>query len=201
MINKIIVFLICIIVCVLGSGCASCMQVNNITTGPPVPPAPLIATNSVEIIDEYNNFENNSLINFIRSYNRRLSQDQAAFIAQSIMQMSDKYKVNYKIITAMVAIESGFRADARSPSGALGLGQLMPATARGLNVNNPYDPFENLNATVKLFRTHLEKYQGDINFALAAYKMGAGTVKNSGISQSSTIDYIKSIRKVFDSVP
>lgn len=201
MINKLFVILISFIVCLLASGCASCMQLSGVTTSPPVPSAPLIVNNAPDNSENIVNSTNNNLVNFIMSYNKRLSQDQAIAVTESIMQMSEKYKVNYRILTALVAVESGFRADARSPSGALGLCQLMPATARWLNVNNPFDPFENLNGAVKLFRNHLEKYQGDINFALAAYKMGALTVKNTGISQSSTIDYIKSVRKVFDTVP
>ncbi|MEW5822388.1 MAG: lytic transglycosylase domain-containing protein [Cyanobacteriota bacterium] len=141
------------------------------------------------------------LANFINTYNKMLSNNDAMLIADVIMRVSNYHRVDYRVVTALVAIESGFNPCAKSPSGAMGLGQLMPTTARGLNVNNPFDPNDNLNGAVKLLRSHLESYQGDINFALAAYKMGSGTVSRRGINQSTTIGYIKKIRSIYDRVP
>lgn len=142
-----------------------------------------------------------NLSKYILSYNKSLKPEVSKKIAESIILASNKYNIDYKIIAALVAIESGFRHTARSPSGAIGLGQLMPQTAIWLKVQNPTDPYDNLLGSVKLLRMHLEKFGGDINFALAAYKMGARNVQNAGIKQLSTINYIKNIRKVFDSIP
>jgi hypothetical protein len=142
-----------------------------------------------------------SLANFIFSYNKYLSRNDAYEIATAIVNVSNTYKVNYKVIAALVAIESRYNTKIKSPSGAMGLGQLMPATARTLSVNNPFDTLDNLDGTVRLVRNYLEKFDGDINFALGAYKKGCGSIEKSGISQASTIDYIQNIRKVFDQIP
>lgn len=190
------------LICLLTGGCATSMKSNKVSVGQNVPCNVNIQQGSplrppVDILSA----QIDSLSSFISSYNKTLNVDDVRVIAEAILKVSNRHKVNYKVVTALVAIESGFRPDAKSPSGALGLGQLMPATARGLNVSNPFDPLDNLNGAVKLFRSHLESYNGDINFALGAYKMGSGTVSRRGISQSSTISYIKKIRSVYDMVP
>lgn len=126
---------------------------------------------------------------FIRSRNPRLSQQQADQIAWAILRFSAHYGVDPRFIVAIVLVESGFNPSATSRKGAAGLGQLMPGTARGLGVVDPYDPIQNLNGTVKLVRGHLEKYwaqTGDPNgwehvvLALAAYNAGSGAVRKHG---------------------
>ncbi|MER3465739.1 MAG: hypothetical protein C4340_00490, partial [Armatimonadota bacterium] len=83
----------------------------------------------------------------------------------------------------------GFNPSATSYKGAMGLGQLMPGTARGLGVRNAYDTYENLYGTVRLVRGHLDKYASvgpngqkyaDLVLALAAYNAGSGAVKRHG---------------------
>ena len=191
-----------IVFCLIGTGCASSISSSrvgigqNIRHNTPIKPERQIQN---PVNQSYKLF--NDLVYFINHYNKRISVNEARSIADAIIKMSNKYKVNYKIVTALVAVESGFNAKARSPSGALGLAQLMPGTARGLRVRNPFNPYDNLNGAVSLLRSHLEKYNGDINFALAAYKMGSGTVSRRGISQPSTIRYIKKVRSIFDAVP
>lgn len=127
--------------------------------------------------------------NFIRGYNPRLSKQQADQIAHGIIGFSLQYGVDARLITAMVLVESGFNPNATSPKGAMGLGQLMPGTARGLGVRNAYDTYENLYGTVRLVRGHLDKYAttgpdgqkyGDLVLALAAYNAGSGAVKRHG---------------------
>ena len=193
-------YLIIGLVCLLSSGCAASLSSNRPKTANNLPSN--IRPNNV--IPQNPNMVHSSLerlTNFINSYNKRLTNDQAKVVADAILQSSNKHKVNYRVVTAVVAIESGFRPDARSSSGAMGLGQLMPVTARGLNVSDPYNPYQNLNGAVKLLRSHLVNFNGDINFALGAYKMGAGAVSRRGIAQPTTARYIKRIRVVFDQVP
>ncbi|MGD9579843.1 MAG: lytic transglycosylase domain-containing protein [Vampirovibrionia bacterium] len=193
-------YLIVGFICLFSSGCAASLSSNKPNTVNNLPPN----VNQRNVIPDNYNLNDSSLdrlVNFILSYNKRLSGDQARAVADAILQASNKHMVNYRVVTAVVAIESGFRPDAKSPSGAMGLGQLMPMTARGLNVSDPFNPYDNLNGAVKLLRSHLEKYNGDINFALGAYKMGAGTVSRRGIGQQTTEDYVKRIRTVFDQVP
>ncbi len=126
---------------------------------------------------------------FILRYNTRLSPEQATEIAEGIVGFSVQYGVDARLITAMVLVESGFNPKATSPKGAQGLGQLMPGTARGMGVRDSYDISQNLSATVRLIRGHLDKYElttpdgqayPDLVTALAAYNAGSGSVKRYG---------------------
>ncbi|GIV10830.1 MAG: hypothetical protein KatS3mg020_0321 [Fimbriimonadales bacterium] len=145
---------------------------------------------------------------FIRSRNPRLSQQQADQIAWAILRFSAHYGVDPRFIVAIVLVESGFNPDATSRKGAAGLGQLMPGTARGLGVVDPYDPIQNLHGTVKLVRGHLEKYwaqSGDPNswehiiLALAAYNAGSGAVRRHGgvPPYRETQNYVRKVIRVY----
>ncbi len=145
---------------------------------------------------------------FIRSRNPRLSPQQADQIAWAILRFSAHYGVDPRFIVAIVLVESGFNPNATSRKGAAGLGQLMPSTARGLGVVDPYDPIQNLNGTVKLVRGHLEKYwaqTGDPNgwehvvLALAAYNAGSGAVrKHGGVPPyRETQNYVRKVIQVY----
>jgi soluble lytic murein transglycosylase-like protein len=79
--------------------------------------------------------------------------------------------VDPRLFLALVQTESAFRPAARSRAGAIGLTQLMPATARALGVN-PYDPRQNLHGGARHLRSLLDRYRGDRRLALAAYNAG-----------------------------
>ncbi len=195
-------YLLLIILCLFSSGCAISLSSTKPVVSPSVNENNCnIQSNTANTTESFSYQKLDGLTCFISSYNKRLDYDTASNIADIILTISDKYQVDYKIVTALIAIESSFNTTIRSPSGAIGLGQLKPETANMLNVKNPLDPQDNLEGTVKLLRSHLEKYQGDINYALAAYKMGCGAVMRRGISQPQTADYIRNIRKVFNNVP
>lgn len=142
--------------------------------------------------------------NFIRGYNPRLSVAKATEIATAIVGFSVQYGVDARLITAMVLVESGFNPSARSHVGAMGLGQLMPGTAKGLGVRDAYDTNENLYGTVRLIRGHLDKYSDsnigggkydELVLALAAYNAGGGAVKrHNGVPPyKETQNYIKKV--------
>jgi soluble lytic murein transglycosylase-like protein len=91
-----------------------------------------------------------------------------------------RYKVEPAIIKAIIMAESGFNPKAVSKVGARGLMQLMPRTARSLGVENIFKPAHNIDAGVRYFKFLLDKYDGEIELALAAYNAGSYNVRKYG---------------------
>ena len=96
-----------------------------------------------------------------------------------VAYLAQKYDVSPALIEALVWQESRWRPNARSPVGASGLTQLMPGTARELGVN-PWNPYANLEGGVRYLRQQLDRFNGDLEKALAAYNAGPGRVERAG---------------------
>lgn len=105
-----------------------------------------------------------------------------------------QYRIPAGLLGALIRAESGGRQDAVSPVGAIGLGQLMPATARALGVD-PRDPAQNLKGAAMYLSQQLRQFGGDVNKTLAAYNAGPGAVKKyNGIPPyRETQDYVKRV--------
>jgi len=84
--------------------------------------------------------------------------------------------VDAKLVRALVQVESAYQPRARSPKGAMGLMQLMPATARQYGVADPYDPTSNIEAGIKHLKSLLQRFPKSIALALAAYNAGEAAV-------------------------
>jgi soluble lytic murein transglycosylase-like protein len=93
-----------------------------------------------------------------------------------ISSMSEAHGVDPMLVRALIQVESNYKARAKSHRGAMGLMQLMPATAREYRVRNPYDPKSNIAAGVKHLKSLIDRL-GGVDLALAAYNAGEGAVK------------------------
>lgn len=140
-------------------------------------------------IHSYRNW-GNSEASVLPSYSR----NKNAF-DHIIQQAAQQHGVSEGLIKAVMHTESGFNVNARSPVGAQGLMQLMPATARRFNVSNAYDPQENIMAGAKYLAWLLKRFNGNTSLALAGYNAGEGNVaKYGGVPPfRETQDYVRRV--------
>jgi soluble lytic murein transglycosylase-like protein len=97
-----------------------------------------------------------------------------------IASTAGRYGLETALVKAVVKVESAFYPKALSNSGAMGLMQLMPATARSLGVADPWDPTANVDGGCRYLRAMLERFDGDLRLALAAYNAGPRSVEYYG---------------------
>lgn len=94
-----------------------------------------------------------------------------------IMQAAETYSVDPTLIRAIILAESSYNPRAVSPRGAQGLMQIMPTTARSLGLSDSFDPGRNIDAGVRYFRSLMDRFNGDVKLALAAYNAGSRYVR------------------------
>jgi soluble lytic murein transglycosylase-like protein len=126
------------------------------------------------------------------------TRDTARF-DDMIIEHARLNSVRPSLVKAVVQVESAFNPYAESPKGAIGLMQLMPATARQFGVVNPFDPEENVRAGVAYLRQLLDRYDGDERLALAAYNAGPGAVDRYGQTvppYAETQNYVQKVGRV-----
>jgi soluble lytic murein transglycosylase-like protein len=119
----------------------------------------------------------------------------SAQIDRYINEAAARHHVDPNLVRALVKVESNFNPSAVSRKGAMGLMQLMPATARMYDLRNPFDAEQNVEAGVRHLKGLLENFRGDVSLSLAAYNAGQGAVeRNKGIPPyTETRNYVKRI--------
>jgi len=133
------------------------------------------------------------------SYQRLNVGFTQADIDGAINDAAARHNVDPNLVRSVIKVESNFNPNAVSRKGAMGLMQLMPATARSLNVSNPFDPQQNVDAGVRHLRKLLDSYGGDVRLSLAAYNAGAGAVaRSAGVPRfGETRNYVRRITQLY----
>ena len=139
----------------------------------------------------------------LRSFNPSLSHSQSRALADHVRTEALFYRLDARLLVALVATESSWHPYVTSPVGAGGLGQLMPGTAAGLGVN-AYQPFANLNGTARYLRGLLDRFRGydqptRYAFALAGYNAGPGAVEKYGgvPPYTETQNYVRNVMGIW----
>jgi hypothetical protein len=117
-----------------------------------------------------------------------------------IRETARRHRVPEELVHAVVKVESNFNPSATSPKGAMGLMQLMPHTARYLGVSRPYDPADNIDGGTRYLRELLDRYEGSVPLALAAYNWGPGNLEKGRSLPAETRNYLQQVRRHMPSI-
>lgn len=124
-------------------------------------------------------------------------------LRELVHRVSSEHGLDPKLIDALVVVESGYDPKAVSRKGAMGLMQLMPETAKRLDVDDPFNPAENIRGGVREFSRLVRRYSGNLQLALAAYNAGEGAVaRYRGVPPyAETRSYISKILSIYTGRP
>src|SRR5712692_7422030 len=161
----------------------------------PVPTSGAVMRAARSAASEVNTYLDSKAQNH-QTLNRAFTQQD---IDAAIDQAAARHNVDPNLVRSVVKVESNFNPNAVSSKGAMGLMQLMPGTARSLNVTNPFDPEQNVDAGVRHLKKLLESYGGDVRLSLAAYNAGAGAVaRSAGVPRfAETRNYVRRITNLY----
>ena len=121
-----------------------------------------------------------------------------ASIEELVDKASRQYKIDPALIKAVIKAESNFNPRAVSHAGAQGLMQLMPATAKGLGVSDSFNPEQNIMGGTRFLKSLLDRYNGDLDSALAAYNWGPGNVdRRPDRMPRETRDYLVKVKQYY----
>lgn len=172
--------------------------------------------NSSSFQDMLNNFllaeglqeESTRPLNTLSTIERPINSGQSTFNLKTdtslsfdeiISEAAEHYQIPEKLIKAVIQQESNYNPNALSNAGAGGLMQLMPQTAKSLGVQNIFDPYQNIMGGSRYIKQMMDKYNGNIDLALAAYNAGPGNVdKYGGIPPfKETQNYVNRVKSNF----
>jgi soluble lytic murein transglycosylase-like protein len=126
------------------------------------------------------------------------AQEAVDDLRRHVSRFAEEYNIDEELIRAVIQVESGWRADAVSSKGARGLMQLMPRTAAMLGVEDAFDPEQNIEGGVKYLAQLTDKYEGDVEMALAAYNAGPSRVDAAGGSPyPGTSRYVNNVMALY----
>lgn len=116
-------------------------------------------------------------------------------------EASDYFCIDINLLEAMAQKESEFNPNAKSAGGAMGIMQLMPATAEYLGVTDPYDPYQNIMGGARYISEMIGQFNGNVDLALAAYNAGSGTVAAYGGIPPKAQSYVDKIHAIMSAGP
>lgn len=137
-----------------------------------------------------------------KRFSGRLKPLPDASLEPVISRHADSYQLDPKLVRAVIQVESGYNPHAVSHKGAMGLMQLMPGTANLLAVEDPYDPDQNVRGGVAYLRRMLDRFEGRLELAVAAYNAGPGAVERHGgiPPYRETRDYVRKVLALYRGV-
>lgn len=150
---------------------------------PPKPPASIYMTGE---------------ISFLGQNRPALSIDRDG-VEKMVREAAERHHVDPALVRAVIETESNWNPSARSHKGAIGLMQLIPTTAQRFGVNDAFNPKQNVDAGVRYLKTLLERYNGNLDLALAAYNAGEGAVDRAhGVpSYRETRNYVQRVQNAY----
>ena len=121
-------------------------------------------------------------------------------MVDGLTEAAERHRINPDLIRAVIQTESGWNAGAVSRKGAVGLMQLVPSTAQRFGVKDMFSPKQNVDAGVRYLKTLLERYNGNLELALAAYNAGEGAVDRArGVPAfRETRNYVQRVQYLFN---
>lgn len=130
----------------------------------------------------------------------RTNSGSSADYHEIVHEKASAFDVDPSLIKAVIKTESNWNCRAISSKGAMGLMQLMPSTANDMNVHNPFDPEENIEGGTKYLKYLIDRFNGDLTLALAAYNAGPKTVEKFGYVPpiTETKQYVKKVLSLYN---
>ena len=183
-----------------SSGSISPDTVQKLLGFNPAPNIPVADSQNVSTIDTAATVTSGSQASSAASTSGNTSSSSSTSLDAYFEEAAAKYNVDVKLLKAIAHAESNFNPNATSSSGAMGVMQLMPSTAKSLGITDAYNAYDNIMGGAKVIAEHLANYNGDISLALAAYNAGSGNVaKYGGVPPfTETQNYIKKVLAYYE---